>query len=74
MSLIDDDTHVIYDILQVNGIHTLLKNLSIPFQDIDGIKRIVSNKRQLLNMAATNKLKILKSFNIHNKLMKTPSE
>ena len=72
MSLIDDDIHVINDIIQTNGIHTLLDTLIVYFQDIDGIECSFNNKRQLLSMAVNNRFKILKAFSIHNERMKTP--
>ena len=72
MTLIDDDTENIYDMIQDNGIYTLLDTLSMPFQDIKGIRCRVNTKRQSLNTAATNRLKILKSFSIPNKCMKIP--
>ena len=37
MSLIDDDTHIIHDMLHANSIYTLLEILSMSFQDIEGI-------------------------------------
>ena len=38
MSLIDDDSNGIRDMLQANGIYTLLEILSIPFKDIEDIE------------------------------------
>ena len=72
ISLIDDDSNIIYGILQVNGMYTLLDILSMTFQDIEDIECRVNNKLQSVNMDATNRLKILKSFSIHNERMKTP--
>ena len=72
MSLIDDDINSIRDMLQANGIYTLLDTLSMSFKDIYDIECVVNNKRITLNIAATNRLDILKSFSIHNESIKTP--
>ena len=42
------------------------------FKDIEDMEYRVNNKRITLNIAATNRLKLLKYFNIHNERMKTP--
>ena len=70
MSLIDHSTHVVYDILSASGYHTLLDTLSMSFQYIEDIERRVNNKCQLINMTATHRLKVLKSFSIHDDWMK----
>ena len=71
MSLIGDESNAIHDILQANNIYALLDTPSIPFKDIEDIECRVNNKHQTINIAATNRLKILKSFSIHKERMKT---
>ena len=56
--------------LQTNGISTLLDTLSISFKYIEDIKYRVNNKRKNINVAATNRLIISKSFSIHNEHIK----
>ena len=72
MSLNDDESNGIRGMLQANGVYTLLDILSISFKYIENIECKVNNKRQTLNVAATNRLIILKSFSIHKERMKTP--
>ena len=72
MSLIDDDSKIIRDMFQTNGIYTLFSTISMSFKDVKDIECRVNNKRQTLNITATNRLKILKYFIIHNECMKPP--
>ena len=64
MSLIDDDSNIIRDMFQANSIYTITDTLSTSFEDIEDIEYRINNKQQTLNSAATNRLKILKSFSI----------
>ena len=61
MLLIDDESNGIRDILQANSIYTLFGILSMSFEDIEDTECKVNNRRQTLNIAATNRLNILKS-------------
>ena len=72
MSLVDDDKNSTSNMLQANCIYILLDMLSMPFKNTEDMEYGVNNKRIALNMAASNRLKILKYFNIHNERMKTP--
>ena len=74
MLLLIDDKNSTSNMLQVNVIHTLLGILGMSFKHIEVIKCRVNNKRIILSMSATNRLKILKSFNTHSEHMKKPLE
>ena len=58
MSLIDDDSNGIRDMLQANGIYTLLDILIMSSRDIEDIECRVNNKVRALNIVATDRLKI----------------
>ena len=66
MSLIDDYLNVIRDMIQTNGMYTLLDTMRMYFKDVEDIDCRVKNTRQTLNTAATNRLKMLKSLSIHS--------
>ena len=72
MSLIDNDSNGIRDILQANGIYTLLDIMNISFKHIEDIECRFNNTRQTLNIAATSRLNMLKSFSIHKERIKRP--
>ena len=55
-----------------NGVDTIFDILSIPFKDIEDIECRINNKCIKLNLANINRLKILKSFHMHNEQTKTP--
>ena len=74
ISLVDDDSNVIRNMLQTNGIYTLFNNLSIPFKNIEDIQCRVNNTLQKLNIATTNRLSILKPFSINNERINHPLE
>ena len=68
LSLIDDVINSTCNILVENGIHTIFNILNISFKDIENIKDIIDKKRIQLSLANTNRLKVLKSFHMHNDL------
>ena len=72
MSLVNDDKNSTSNMLLANDTYTLLEILGIYFKYIEDMKCRINNNSIKLSLASTNRLKILKYFNIHNEYMKSP--
>ena len=72
VSLIDDETNSAYNMLTENDINTILDVLSMSFKNIEDIEGRIDKRRTKMSLANTNRLKVLKSFHIHNGRIGTP--